>query len=124
MTFKAIARLILSALMATAGVFHFVHPVAFINAVPSYLPNASTLVSVSGVFEVLGAIGLLIPQTRRFSGIGLIALFIAVFPANVNMAIHANRFSEFPPIALWIRLPLQIVLIAWAWWVRRGNGSD
>lgn len=79
------------------------------------MPRA--LVFVSGVFEILGGIGLLYPFSRSFSAWGLIALFIAVFPANVNMAVNRIGFGRKPPATwlLWARLPLQGVLIGWAY---------
>lgn len=75
------------------------------------------LVAISGACEILGGLGLLVPATRRWAAWGLVALFVAVFPANVNMAIHRLPFGKFPvPVwALWARLPLQAVLVAWAW---------
>ncbi len=83
---------------------------------PDGLPRPLELVYLSGVFEVLGGLGLLIPRLRTAAGWGLIALLVAVFPANVHMLIHADRFPMFPYWLLWIRLPLQGLLIAWVWW--------
>ncbi len=105
--------------MVGAGVLHFARPEFFIRIVPDYLPDAPLLVAVSGFFEVIGGLGLLPAQTRPFASWGLIALYIAVFPANLNMALHPERFSSFPAAALWLRLPLQVGLIAWAWMVGR-----
>ena len=110
----------LAVLMAVAGALHFVYPRAYARIVPAYLPAPLTLVYVSGVAEILGGLGLLLPQTRTLAAWGLVALFIAIFPANVNMAVHHIGFGRTPPPAwlLWARLPLQAVLIAWAYWVR------
>jgi uncharacterized membrane protein len=108
---------LLAVLMVFAGVMHFVAPGAYARIVPRWLPQARAIVFISGVFEVLGGIGLLVPMTRSFSAWGLIALFIAVFPANVNMAVNRIGFGRKPPPAwlLWARLPLQAVLIGWAY---------
>ncbi|MGO8969937.1 MAG: DoxX family protein [Myxococcaceae bacterium] len=108
---------LLAVLMVVAGVMHFVAPAAYARIVPRWLPVPSTLVLVSGVSEILGGLGLLLAQTRALAAWGLIALFIAVFPANVNMAVHRIGFGRRPPPAwlLWARLPLQAVLIAWAY---------
>jgi uncharacterized membrane protein len=78
----------------------------------------ATLVYVSGVAEMLGGLGLILPATRRLAGWGLIALFVAIFPANLNMALHHLPLGTrvVPVWALWARLPLQAVLIAWAYW--------
>ena len=78
---------------------------------------------ISGFFEILGGAGLLVPPTRRAAAWGLIALYVAVFPANVNMALHDVPIEgrHFPAWALWLRLPLQGVLIAWAWWLTQDD---
>ena len=106
-------RLLLSVAFILAGVLHFVYPERFMQIVPSFLPAPWALVLISGVFEILGGVGLLVPFSRRFSGYGLIALLIAVFPANINMALqyyHTRGLTN--ATVLWIlRLPLQFVLI-------------
>lgn len=99
----------------TTGVLHFVAEKFFTAIVPQGLPNPRALVHISGVAELLGGIGVLILATRRIAGRGLLVLLIAVFPANVNMAVNAERFKQFPPWALWARLPLQAVLMAQVW---------
>jgi uncharacterized membrane protein len=118
---KAVARGILAAGMILIGVRHFTHPAGFVTIMPSYLPWPLELVYLSGFFEVMGGAGLLIPRTRRWAAWGLIALFIAVFPANLNMALNNLPFNgePVPPLMLWLRLPMQGLLIAWAWWMTR-----
>jgi uncharacterized membrane protein len=115
---KALLRIPLAALFVTAGVLHFRIPDGFAQAVPPYLPSPLALVYISGVFEILGGVGLLIPRLRRAAGWGLIALLIAVFPANLHMALNDVQPPNFhvPTWALWARLPLQGVLIAWVYW--------
>lgn len=108
----------LAAFVTGAGVMHFVSPQFFIDIVPDYLPNAELLVIVSGVFEILGGVGLLVPATRRFAALGLVALFIAVFPANIHMAVHHITPTGSPTLPSWMpwaRLPLQGLLIWWAY---------
>jgi uncharacterized membrane protein len=116
----------LAFLMVLAGVGHFFSAENFIRIVPSYLPYPALLVSVSGFFEIVGGVGLLIPRLRKFAAWGLVALYVAVFPANVNMAIHNISFGEgpTPALLLWLRLPLQIVLIAWAYWYTKPLESN
>lgn len=104
-----------ASIFTTTGVLHFIIEKFFIAIVPKGLPNPKLLVQASGVAELLGAIGILIPGTRRVAGKGLIALLIAVFPANVNMAINADRFKQIPEWALWARLPLQFAAIGLVW---------
>jgi len=72
-------------------------------------------VQVSGVAEIAGGVGVLVPVTRRASGLGLIALLAAVFPANVQMALEPQRFRRIPRWALYARLPLQPLMMLWAW---------
>lgn len=109
---------ILGVLFITGGTLHFLYPGAYAAVVPPFLPSPRLLVYISGAFEILGGIGVLIPATRRPAGWGLILLLIAVFPANVYMATHYASIEGIPawPIAYWARLPLQLVLIAWVWW--------
>jgi uncharacterized membrane protein len=105
--------------MVTVGVTHFTSPDGFVSIVPPFLPEPLLLVYLSGVAEVAGGVGILVPRVRRAAGWGLIALYIAVFPANIHMAVNQVPLGDTPAPAwvLWLRLPLQAVFIAWAWWV-------
>jgi uncharacterized membrane protein len=122
--FKSVMRWALAVLFVAAGVNHFVNPQFYLHIVPPYLPWPTELVFVSGACEVLGGVGLLLPPVRGAAAWGLIALLVAVFPANVHMALHPEEFPRFPPAVLWGRLPIQGVLIAWAYWFIRRAGSD
>ena len=104
-------------LFGIAGVLHFVVPAFFLRIVPPWVPNPDLAVSLSGVAEVAGAVGLLIPATRKAAAWGLIALLVAVFPANVYMLQQAiaQGASAAALAVLWIRLPLQPLLIWWVW---------
>lgn len=116
--FETIALWVLAIAMIAIGIAHFVQPKPFVKIVPKYLPAPLTLVYVSGFFEILGGVGLLIPQTRVWAAWGLIALYIAVFPANVYMLTDNVSFDPKKPIPrwiLWARLPFQFVFIAWAY---------
>ncbi|MBI5311425.1 MAG: DoxX family protein [Actinobacteria bacterium] len=105
-----------------AGTLHFTHESFYTPTVPDSLPNPKALVYISGVAEFLGGVGVLLPRTRRAAGLGLLPLLVAVFPANINMAVNADRFKQFPVWGLWARLPLQFVAMRWVWRaaVRRG----
>ena len=108
-------QLATAATFLTTGTLHFVLEKFFTAIVPKSLPNPKALVYISGVFEILGGIGVLFSRTRRPAGWGLIALLISVFPANINMALNPDRFKQFPAWALWARLPLQFAAIALVW---------
>ncbi len=118
---RSAARVGLAGVFVVAGVAHFVRPRGFEAIVPPPIP-ARPAVLASGVFEVLGGVGLLIPQTRRAAAWGLAALAIAVFPANVYAALRPETMPWAPVWALWARLPMQPVLVAavaWAGGLRR-----
>lgn len=114
---RAIVRVVAAIAMTGVGVLHFVAPDGFVKIVPSFLPAPLVLVVVSGFFEVLGGVGLLVPRVRRAAGIGLVLLYVAVFPANVNMVMHPEITSSIPVWLLWLRLPFQLLFIWTALWV-------
>jgi uncharacterized membrane protein len=108
-------RYLLALVMTIAGVMHFVRPEFYVRIMPAFLPREwdLLLIDASGVFEIMGGIGLLVPKTRRIAAWGLIALFIAVFPANIQAALEPSRM-DVPAWAAWARLPFQLLFIAWA----------
>ncbi len=112
-------RAVLAAIMVAIGVLHFALPAPFVSIVPASFPVPHVLVMVSGFFEILGGVGLLVPRARRAASYGLVLLYLAVYPANINMALHPALGRGIPEWALYARLPLQFVLIAWAIWVGR-----
>jgi uncharacterized membrane protein len=98
-----------------AGVMHFVAPRTYAAIVPDWLPAHRTLVAASGVAEIAGGAALLHPRTRRFGGRLSVATLLAIFPANVHMALHPERYAVPGGRAtLLLRLPLQALLVAWA----------
>jgi len=113
---RAISRWLLTLFMVGAGVNHFVSPAPYVAMMPAALPAPLTLVYLSGTAEILGGPGLILPATRRLAAWGLAALLVAVFPANLNMAVNHLPLGArtLPSWALWARLPLQAVLIGWA----------
>ena len=118
---KSALRLLLAILFVLAGLLHFVRPSMYLAIMPSLLPFPLALVYVSGFFEVLGGIGILVPCSRRWAGYGLIALLIAVFPANIKM--FADNFEgghiSIRTVILFLRLPLQFGLIALVSWLAK-----
>jgi len=116
---RALARPIIALAMTAVGVMHFVKPAPFVAIVPAFLPAPLALVYISGVFEIL--LGwLLIPErTRALGKWGLIALFVAVFPANINMAVNQIQLDPANPMPVWMmwaRLPFQLLFIGAVWW--------
>lgn len=112
---RAVARFFAGPVMTLAGVNHFLDPGFYLRIVPPALPSPEALVYASGVAEIAGALGTMHPRTRRAAGWFLIATLVAVYPANVYMAVEADRFSEIPEWALWARLPLQFLFVYWVW---------
>ena len=109
--------------MVVVGVLHFVQPSGFVKIVPAWLPAPLLLVQASGFFEIVGGVGLLIARVHRAAAWGLIALYVAVFPANINMAVNDLQpaSGHIPVALLWLRLPFQAVLIGLAWWLSRSG---
>jgi uncharacterized membrane protein len=96
-----------------AGINHFVMPKAYVAIMPDYLPAHEELVAASGVAEIAGGAALMHPRTRRVGACWLIATLIAVFPANLHMALHPERYKRIPRGALYARLPVQLLFAAW-----------
>ena len=120
---KAVSRGLMSVVFVAAGVLHFVWPERYARIVPPFLPSPLALVYLSGVAEILGGLGVLVPALRVWAGRGLVALLVTVFPANVYMALApAAAGMGIAPVWLWLRLPLQFALIAWVWWATRAAG--
>lgn len=124
-------KFVLAGLMVVAGINHFLNPGFYVRIMPAALPLHLEIVYLTGLLEVALGLGLLVPASSMFSSAtsatisrsgvsrlsawGLIALLIAIFPANINMALNPELAPGVAPILLWLRLPLQGVLIAWAW---------
>lgn len=120
---KAVSRWVLALFLVGAGVMHFVHPGFYIKIMPDSLPWHEELVVLSGVCEVLLGLLLLIPRVSRWAAWGIVALLIAVFPANVHVYLN-QHLIDAPPLFHLLRLPLQGVLILWAWWHTKGTNDQ
>ena len=110
--YRSIFRVPFALSFVVVGVLHFINPSPFVSIMPKYLPWHLELVYLSGVFEILGGFGLIIPMTRRYAAWGLIALLIAVYPANVNMLVNDIYLDDMPHERwlLWARMPLQFLM--------------
>lgn len=114
---RLIMRVIAAVLFIVGGANHFRNPMFYARIVPPSFPSPQALVLISGVAEMVGGLGLLVPRLRRTAAWGLIALLVAVFPANLYMAIEPNKFADLQ-LPAWFfvaRLPLQAVFVAWVW---------
>jgi uncharacterized membrane protein len=122
-TGRFLLRLILAALFLLAGTLHLADPWLFLPIMPPWIPWPMACIIVSGIFELLGGIALCVPDVRirKAGGIGLILLLVAVFPANIYMAMAHIQVHGIPsqPWVAWARLPLQPVLMAAVYWVTR-----
>jgi uncharacterized membrane protein len=126
---RNIARFALTALMVTAGVLHFTADYLFVQIVPPFLPWPYPIVYLSGVIEIALGVLLQVPRFRRIASLLIIALLVAVFPANIYMAVANLQVQGLPAglpqpsaVALWLRLPLQFLLMWWAY--RAGQGGE
>jgi uncharacterized membrane protein len=97
-----------------AGLNHFWHTAMYVAIMPPHYTHPVGLVQISGVAEVLGGVGLLVPWSRRFAAWGIVVMLVVYFDVHIYMALHASRFANIPAWVIYARLPLQVLLIAWA----------
>ena len=118
---KTVLRWLLTVSMVGVGITHFADPETYLSMMPPWVPWHLVMVYFSGVFEILGGLGLVSERTRSAAAWGLIVLFVAVFPANIHMALNNMPLGNQPvePWILWARLPFQVLFVAWAYWVSR-----
>ena len=123
---KELLRVILAVSLIIVGITHFTVADQYVRIVPPQLPNPLGLVYLSGFYEILGGIGLLVPPLSQAAAWGLITLFIAVFPANINMAVNHIKIDNIPDSTLlyYARLPFQAVFITWAWWYTKPSDRE
>lgn len=109
---------VLALFFIVAGLNHFRDPAPYLGMMPKWLPWPDKLHLIAGAAEVAGGLGVLIPALRRPAAWGLLLLLVAIFPANLQVALHGWPGAPFAvaPWMLWARLPLQAVLMAWVWW--------
>lgn len=121
--FKNNARIGTGLTFVFAGVSHFLIPDTFMKLMPPFVPFPMAMVYISGIFEILGGIGLIISKTKKAASYGLILLLLAVYPANIYVAIGNIQLGGFMSNSYyqWIRVFLQIPLIFWVWWTAKGE---
>lgn len=128
-TGRKIGLLLLAFFFVGAGVTHFTSPDFFVAIMPPYLPWHLELVYLSGLFEIALGLAVLPVATRALAGWGLIALLVAVYPANIHMALEPEPFvAAGTSLAfIYVRLPFQFLFMYWAWWATRpddGRGAE
>ncbi len=123
-TCKLILKYLLGISFVVAGLNHFLNPAFYLKIMPPFLPWHLFLVYLSGFFEVFLGVALLIKRSTRLAAWGLIALLVAVYPANVHMALNPELYPQYKPALLWLRLPIQVVLMVWVYWYTRATGED
>lgn len=113
---KSVLRYVLGLFFVVAGMNHFITPGFYLPIMPDYLPWHEALVFLSGVIEVVAGALLCVPKTQRIGAWAIIAVLVAVFPANIHMAMNPETFADYgSPTALYIRLPLQLIPLLWAY---------
>lgn len=121
---KLVLKFLFAISFVAAGFNHFFNTAFYVHIMPPYLPQPLLLVYLSGLLEIILGALLLIPKFTRMAAWGLIALLVAVFPANINMAMNHGSYPEYSVAALWLRLPIQAVLIGWAYWYTKSIDKE
>lgn len=120
---KRFAKYLLALVLVVAGTLHFIRPDFYLKIMPPYMPWHLELVYLSGVIEVVLGLLLPVPRFSRWAAWGIIALLIAVFPANIYLYQH-QEIVPGSPLLHFLRLPLQAALILWAYWHTKGDGHS
>jgi len=121
---KRVSRWLCGLLYIAAGLNHFANTAFYVSIMPPYLPWHTGLVYLSGVAEIVLGAMLLVPRFRVVAAWGLVALLLAVFPANLHMALHPDLYPWASSVGLWVRLPIQGLLILWVLWYARPERSS
>lgn len=119
---KTASKYLLATFMVTAGTMHFIEPDFYVQIVPPYFPLHRELIYLSGFFEIALGLLLLVPRFSRLAGWGIVALLIAVFPANIYLYQHQD-LVPVSPVLHWLRLPLQGLFLLWAYWHTRPSAG-
>lgn len=113
MKLRSVSRYFLAAFFIAAGANHYRDPATYLSMMPPWLPWPEALNLISGAAEIAGGIGILAPSTRNAAAAGLILLLIAVFPANIHIALNGWPGMDIPRWVLWVRLPFQLLFLGW-----------
>jgi uncharacterized membrane protein len=116
---RFVFKYLLAIFFVLAGLNHFLRTEFYLHIMPPYLPWPRMLVYLSGALEVLLGVMVMIPRWSSVAGWGLVLLLIAVIPANIHMAVNSYLYPEYSRTLLLLRLPVQLILIFWAYWSTR-----
>ena len=122
-TWKNLGLAVVFVWFFAGGITHFTNPDFFVAIMPPWIGWHLQIVYISGVFEILGAIGILVPKTRQWAGNGLLLLVVCVSPANVHMWLNPELFPDVPETFLTVRLIIQLLLLALIWWSTRSEST-
>lgn len=114
-------KYLLVVFFAGSGVNHFLNTDFYINIMPDYLPLHQELVLLSGVTEIVAALMLATPRIARWGAWFIIAHLVVFFTVHIHMIVHADRYSEVPVALLYLRIPIQFLMIGWAYWFTKGS---
>ncbi len=112
---RRIGKYLFAGFFVTAGLAHFLKTDVYMRAVPSFVPWARMAVILSGAAAFILGAALLVPKLSRAAAWGILVFLAAVFPSNLWMALHPEIFPKVPPFFFWLRLPLQALLMFWAY---------
>jgi uncharacterized membrane protein len=120
---KSVLRWVMAAFYVWAGVNHFVRPEFYLNLMPPYIPLHTELVYLSGIIEIALGVLVAIPRTAAMAAWGIILMLIAFLPVHVHMLVNNHLYPEAPTSVLWLRFPIQALLILWAYWYTKPRSS-
>ncbi|MFT3879507.1 MAG: DoxX family protein [Gemmatales bacterium] len=118
-TLRTLSAWLMGLLYLAAGINHFWHPGFYLNIMPPYIPEHALMVQLSGVAEIVLGLMMLLPRYRKPAAWGIIAMLIAFMTVHIHMVQNAHLFKDVPEFILWLRIPLQFLLILWAFWYTR-----
>ncbi len=116
---KTVLKIVMAAFYIFAGVNHFRNPASYLNLMPPYLPAHEAAVVWSGVAELTLGLLILWPRHQWLAAWGIVAMLIAFLPVHVHMLVNSHLYPETPVALLWLRFPMQALLVAWAYWYTR-----
>lgn len=113
---KTVLKYVMALFYVWGGINHFLNPSFYLPMMPPYIPAHEAMVALSGIAEILLGAAILVPRTQRLAAWGIIAMLIVFLPVHVYMLVNPELFPDVPVAFLWLRFPIQGLLVLWAWW--------